>query len=99
MPALPIVLALDIRLDWRVVGFSVVLAIVTGVLFGLVHCLIGIPLGAGLALTLLGLWLSQIYFDGGVELSTQAHTAYDLIVFGIVFGGLAFTKAVRWWRG
>ena len=39
LPALPVVLALDIRLDWRVVGFSVVLAIVTGVLFGLVPAL------------------------------------------------------------
>ena len=39
LPTLPIVLALDIRLDWRVVTFSALLAIVTGVLFGLVPAL------------------------------------------------------------
>lgn len=39
LPTLPVVLAVDIRLDWRVVAFSVVLAIVAGVLFGLVPAL------------------------------------------------------------
>jgi predicted permease len=37
--ALPVPVALDLRLDWRVVGFSVTLAIVTGLLFGLMPAL------------------------------------------------------------
>lgn len=68
------------------------------VLFGLVHMLIGIPLGAALALTVLGLWLTQVYFDGGIELSTQAHTAYNLIIFGGSFAFLVLLRFVRWWR-
>lgn len=39
LPNLPVALAVDIRLDWRVVTFSVVLAITAGVLFGLVPAL------------------------------------------------------------
>ena len=35
-PALPIPIAVDLALDWRVVAFSTALAIVTGLLFGLV---------------------------------------------------------------
>lgn len=36
---LPVVVVLDLRLDWRVVGFSLMLAVTTGVLFGLVPAL------------------------------------------------------------
>ncbi|MGH9347580.1 MAG: ABC transporter permease [Vicinamibacterales bacterium] len=36
LPALPVLVALDLRLDWRVVAFSVALAVGTGVVFGLV---------------------------------------------------------------
>jgi predicted permease len=39
LPTLPVLLALDLRLDWRVMLFSVVLALVTGVAFGLVPAL------------------------------------------------------------
>ncbi len=39
LPTLPVVVAVDIRLDWRVLAFSAVLAIVAGVLFGLVPAL------------------------------------------------------------
>ena len=48
--------------------------------FGMLHCLVGIPLAAGLALSILGLWLSHQYFIGGVELSTLHHTSYNLIL-------------------
>jgi predicted permease len=39
LPTLPVVVAVDIRLDWRVLAFSAVLAVVAGVLFGLVPAL------------------------------------------------------------
>jgi membrane protease YdiL (CAAX protease family) len=51
--------------------------------FGLTHMLVGVPLAAGLALTLAGLFLTYMYFKGGIELSTQAHFQYDLLLFGI----------------
>ena len=37
--ALPVALSLDLRIDWRVIGFSMALALFTGVLFGLVPAL------------------------------------------------------------
>ena len=39
LPALPVDVAIDLRLDWRVIGFSTLLAVTTGVLFGLVPAL------------------------------------------------------------
>jgi predicted permease len=39
LPSLPVLLALEIQLDWRVIAFSVALALSTGVLFGLVPAL------------------------------------------------------------
>lgn len=39
LPALPLPIAVEFALDWRVVAFSVVLAVATGVLFGLVPAL------------------------------------------------------------
>lgn len=49
-------------------------------LFGLVHCLVGVPLGVGLALSIAGLFFTALYFRGGTKLSTQAHFQYNLIV-------------------
>jgi predicted permease len=39
VPVLPIPVIADVRLDWRVIGFSLVLALLTGVLFGLIPAL------------------------------------------------------------
>lgn len=47
--------------------------------FGMVHCLFGVPLAGGLALSILGLWLSHQYFLGGIELSVAHHSAYNTI--------------------
>jgi hypothetical protein len=51
--------------------------------FGMVHCLVGVPLAAGLAIGVFGLWLTQIYFWGGVHQTTEVHTAYNAIIFGV----------------
>lgn len=56
--------------------------------FGLVHCLIGIPIGVGLALSIGGLYFTWAYLRGGMAESTRAHLGYNLTVFSIV--GVAF---------
>lgn len=59
--------------------------------FGLAHCVVGVPLYGGLALTVGGLWFTFQYFRGGVEGSTLHHTAYNWI---IVSGALV--AAILW---
>ena len=54
-------------------------------LFGLAHCLVGVPIGAGLAISVAGLWFTHQYFVGGVELSTIHHATYNLILVSILF--------------
>ncbi len=48
--------------------------------FGLAHCVVGVPLYGGLALTVGGLWFTLQYFRGGVEGSTLHHATYNWIV-------------------
>jgi hypothetical protein len=60
-------------------------ALAMSVVFGLVHCLVGVPVGVGLALSVAGTWFNYQYFQGGVELSAQHHFTYNLIIFGLAF--------------
>lgn len=48
-----------------------------GVVFGLVHALIGIPIGVALALSIGGWYFTWWYLRGGIIESTRAHTAYN----------------------
>lgn len=57
-------------------------------LFGMVHCLVGVPIGAGIVISIAGLWFTHQYFIGGVELSALHHTTYNLIIFSVLFLGL-----------
>jgi hypothetical protein len=70
---------------WRNVSRSVV--------FGLVHAIIGIPLGAALALSIGGLYLTWCYLEGWRETrtqvgalleSTRAHLAYNATILVLV---------------
>ena len=54
-------------------------------LFGMVHCLVGVPVGAGVAITLGGVWFTHQYFSGGIELSALHHTTYNLILISVLF--------------
>lgn len=54
------------------------------VVFGLVHCLVGVSIATGLAIGVSGLWYSHHYFVGGVERSTHTHTAYNAIVLSVL---------------
>lgn len=64
--------------DWRD-------AIGRSVRFGLAHCWVGVPIYAGLALTVGGLWFTLQYFRGGVEHSTLHHTTYNLTLVILLF--------------
>ncbi len=68
--------------------------------FGLVHALVGIPIGAALAVSLGGAWFLQVYLrafrtsgsraDATFE-STTAHSAYNGVIIGVVVVALATT--------
>ena len=60
-----------------------------GVEFGLVHAIVGIPIGAALALSIGGWYFTWRYLHGGVAESTRAHLAYNLEVLAIVVVALA----------
>jgi hypothetical protein len=59
--------------------------LLSSLLFGFAHCLVGVPLVAGICLTIAGIWFTHTYFVGGVELSTLHHTTYDLILVSMLF--------------
>lgn len=48
--------------------------------FGLGHCMMGVPLFVGLALSIGGLWFTYQYFQGGVDRSTLHHATYNWII-------------------
>lgn len=48
--------------------------------FGCAHCFVGIPLYAGLALSISGLWFTHQFFRGGVDRSTVHHLTYNLLI-------------------
>ena len=65
--------------------------------FGLAHAVVGIPIGAALALSIGGLYLTRCYLDGwkatrsqtGALLeSTRAHLAYNLTIITLVLASL-----------
>jgi hypothetical protein len=67
------------------------------VLFGLAHAVVGIPIGAALALSIGGLYLTWCYLEGWQEArtqsgalleSTRAHLAYNLTIIGLVLVSL-----------
>jgi hypothetical protein len=64
--------------------------IVWSIYFGMLHCYVGVPIGAGMALSIGGLWFTHQYFIGGTELSTLHHTTYNLIIISLLLVGLVF---------
>jgi hypothetical protein len=71
-------------------------------LFGLAHAIVGIPIGAALALSIGGLYLTWCYFEGWKETrtqsgalleSTRAHLAYNLTIITLVLVSLVVLLA------
>jgi hypothetical protein len=67
------------------------------VVFGLAHAVVGIPIGAALALSIGGLYLTWCYLEGWRETrsqsgalveSTRAHLAYNLTIITMVLASL-----------
>jgi hypothetical protein len=54
--------------------------ILMSLIFGMVHCLSGVPIAAGLSISIAGLWFTHQYFNGGIERAIVHHTAYDIVV-------------------
>jgi hypothetical protein len=61
--------------------------ILRSIIFGFVHMLVGVPVAGALALSLVGMFFTHMYFVGGVELSTQAHFQYNLIIVSLALLG------------
>jgi hypothetical protein len=73
-----------------------------GLLFGLVHSIMGIPIGAALALSIGGWYFSLCYLrgyratrtqHGAVAESTRAHMAYNAVIVVLVAVGLVAAYA------
>ena len=72
------------------------------VLFGLVHALIGVPIGVALALSVGGFYFTWAYLrvwratgseEAALDESTRSHLAYNLTIAAIVIGALATGSA------
>jgi hypothetical protein len=72
------------------------------VLFGLVHALIGVPIGVAMALSVGGFYFTWAYLrawratgseDAALAESTRAHLAYNLVIAAIVIVALATGSA------
>lgn len=69
-------------------------AVVRSIRFGLVHCWVGIPIYAGIALGIGGLWFTYQYFRGGVEQSTVHHLTYNLVIVTLLAVAVAMRGAL-----
>lgn len=67
--------------------------------FGLVHVVIGIPVGAGLALSIGGAYFTHVYLteyrrtrsrEAALMESTRAHLGYDVVIIALVVIALGF---------
>jgi hypothetical protein len=72
------------------------------VLFGLVHALIGIPIGVAMALSVGGFYFTWAYLrawratgseEEALAESTRSHLAYNLVIAGLVIVALATGSA------
>lgn len=59
--------------------------------FGLIHALVGIPIGVALALSLGGVYFTWRYLRGGLLESTRAHLAYNWTIVGILVAAVALS--------
>lgn len=58
--------------------------IIRSLAFGFVHMLVGVPVVGAIAISVVGLFFTHMYFVGGVDLSSQAHFQYNLILVSLL---------------
>lgn len=58
--------------------------IIRSLAFGFAHMLVGVSVVVALAISVVGLFFTHMYFVGGVELSSQAHFQYNLILLSLL---------------
>ena len=68
-------------------------AVGRSVVFGLAHLVSGVPIAAGLALSIAGLWFTRQYFSGGLECSTTYHLAWNYQLLAVVAVALTVLAA------
>jgi hypothetical protein len=101
LPALPLFANAEERMFRRgAEGWSTGRRVLKTVQFGLVHALIGIPIGAAIALSIGGAYFLRVYLrsyarsgsvsDATME-STTAHTVYNGVIIGFVLLALCLT--------
>ena len=95
LPALPLFAeAEERRFRAGAENWSTTKRVARAMQFGLVHCLIGIPIGVGLALSIGGGYFTWAYLRGGIPESTRAHLAYNMTVFVIIATAFAVDALV-----
>lgn len=76
---------------------SMVHAVPRSIVFGLAHCIVGVPLAAGLAISVPGLWFSYIYIkaerrgEEGIEKAALAHTTANATLLMFIGSMLLLT--------
>jgi membrane protease YdiL (CAAX protease family) len=61
--------------------------IVRSLAFGFAHMLVGVPVAGAITISIVGMFFTYMYFMGGVDLSTQAHFQYNLILVSLLLFG------------
>lgn len=94
IPALPLLVEREEQLfRLGAEGWSVWRRVSKAVQFGLVHALVGIPIGVALALSIGGGWFTLAYLRGvrrggdagsGLMESTRTHVAYNSVIVAVV---------------
>lgn len=104
LPALPLFAHAEERLFRRgAEGWSPARRVLKTLQFGLVHALIGIPIGAALALSVGGAYFMRCYLrefratgsrESATLESTAAHTTYNGVIIAVVLVALALTPVL-----
>ena len=98
LPGLPLFAEAEERIFWLgAERWSMPERAVRGVVFGLVHALVGLPIGVALALSVGGWWFTAVYLRGywrggtredALLESTRAHTAYNGVIVVLLLASL-----------
>lgn len=58
--------------------------------FGIAHCIVGVPIGIGIALSIGGAWFTLQFFKGGIRRSALYHAIYNWTILGLFLAFLVY---------